>query len=94
MKTYPLVLTFLIVALPKVALADYFQVFDPTHNSYVPYARISVNGLAIGTTDGYGRIKIDLPRGSYQGEIALRDGTKHFAFAIDESAQLKKLQTQ
>ena len=98
MKTYGLVLSLLIasllIAVPNVALADYFQIFDSTHNSYLPYTRITVNGQLVGTTDGYGRIKIDLPHGSYQGEVTARDGTKRIAFSIDDAAVLKKLQTQ
>ncbi len=76
------------------AMADYFQVFDGSTPYYIPHAAVFVDQKQVGFTDASGRIKIDLPKGTYAGEIALKSTRKHMTFTIDDNEQLKKVAAQ
>jgi|GEM_PF-5651685 len=90
------------VALAVVALfclvpdaeADYFQVFDGSTPYYIPHAAVFVDQKQVGFTDAAGRIKIDLPKGTYSGEIVLKSARKRMTFTIDNGQQLKKVAVQ
>src|SRR5262245_3435655 len=83
----------LILLSPNVAVADYFQIFEAEDGrSYVAYGSLSVDGKRVGSTDMYGRLKIDrLPVGNYTGEIQYRGQLRRVRFTIDGSRELKLL---
>lgn len=88
------VLAALLLLSPNVALADYFQIFEGDDRSYIAYASVSVNGRPVGSTDMYGRLKIDqLPRGNHTGEIRYRGQSRRVRFTIDGSQELKRVGT-
>jgi len=74
------------------ARADYFQVFDAGKPYYIPHATVFRDLKPIGSTDASGRIRIDLPPGTYSAEIAAGQGRKRIFFTIDNGTQLKKIE--
>ena len=74
------------------ARADYFQVFDAGKPYYIPHATVFRNQIPIGSTDASGRIRIDLPPGTYSAEIAAGQARKQIHFTIDNGAQLKRIE--
>jgi hypothetical protein len=86
---------FLLVSMLVCAIdarADYFQVFDAGKPYYIPHATVLLNQKAIGSTDAAGRIRIDLPPGTYSAEIAAGQALKQIRFTIDNGAQLKRIE--
>ena len=84
----------LLLLSPNLALADYFQIFEADSRSYIAYASVSVDGRNIGSTDMYGRLKIDqLSRGNHTGEIRYRGQSRRVRFTIDGSADIKRVAT-
>lgn len=81
---------FLIVSLlADTAWADIFQLVDRNSGYYVSYAPLYINSKLQGYTDKYGRIKISLPAGNYQGQVEYQRRRKNITLPIDGSAQLK-----
>jgi len=63
---------------------------------YVGYSPVTVldsNGHTVfqGSTDKYGRIRIDLPKGSYRADVMYRDQRWTLTLKVDGSQQLKTL---
>jgi hypothetical protein len=63
---------------------------DGNTQFYIAYASIIVNGVSAGYTDGYGRIQIDRPPGSYKATLVDRGVKKTMNLVIDNSHSLKK----
>ena len=77
-----------------VALADYFQIFDGSRPYYISYAPVTVGGRPVGYTDRYGRIRIDLDKGEYRGEITYRGRKIRLEFVIDGGRELKRVEAK
>lgn len=84
----------LIAIAPNTAFADYFQFFDGPTPYYIPNAKVSFNGQAIGYTDAYGRIEIKLAPGNYKVQIEFKDGQKTVQLQIDGGQSLKIVKVQ
>ncbi|UUZ68689.1 hypothetical protein LP416_01730 [Polaromonas sp. P2-4] len=92
---FALVLPVLLSFTSGPVYADYFQIFEGGRQNYFPYAQVYVGGKLYGYTDLYGRIKVDLPKGRYAGQVELRGGTrKRIEFTIDGGRQLKRVNAQ
>ena len=74
------------------ARADYFQVFDAGKPYYIPHATVFKDNKPIGSTDGAGRVRIDLPPGTYSAEIVEGAIRRQIHFTIDNGTQLKKIE--
>jgi len=74
------------------ARADYFQVFDAGKPYYIPHAAVFRDQKPIGSTDASGRIRIDLPPGTYSAEIVVGQVRRQIHFTIDNGAQLKRIE--
>ncbi|MGH2638709.1 MAG: hypothetical protein ACRDF4_05425 [Rhabdochlamydiaceae bacterium] len=89
-----ILLVSLIATMPSAAFADYFQFFDGSTPYFIPNARVTLGNQAIGYTDAYGRILIDLAQGNYQVQIESRGGTKTVQLHVDGGNKLKRAETR
>lgn len=64
MKTSIIVLL-LSAAVTSSAYADVFQFIDRSQNSYLTKHAVYISNQLCGYTDGYGRIRIERPKGNY-----------------------------
>lgn len=72
------------------AFADSFQFVDSRTNTSLGYWTVHVGGQSLGSTDGMGRIVLNLERGQYQ--VTLRQEgkpEKQAAIVVDNSPGLK-----
>jgi hypothetical protein len=84
-----ILLASLIAIIPGFALADYFKFLDSSTHYFIPNARVTLDNKIIGYTDGYGRLKVDLPKGDYQVRIEFRGGFKTAQLHVDGAKNLK-----
>lgn len=63
---------------------------------YSPVTVLDAQGHTVlqGSTDKYGRIRIDVPKGRYRAEVMYRDQRWTLAVTVDGSQQLKTLTLQ
>ncbi len=72
-------------------LADDFQLLDRSTGGWISYAEVFTGNRRLGYTDKYGRIRIDLPPGNYQGRVRVNGETVPFSFQIGESAGRRRM---
>lgn len=70
MKTF-LFSVLLFIALTTSAYADFFQLVDRHQNSFIVSCGVYISGNLHGYTDGYGRIQINLPNGTYTATLRI-----------------------
>lgn len=63
----------LVIAVAASAYADVFQFIDRPRNSYLLNCGVFISGKLSGYTDGYGRIQIDLPNGTYNAILRMQN---------------------
>lgn len=61
----------LIIFLTTSSYADVFQFVDRHRNSYLVSYGVYISGQLSGYTDGYGRIRIDIPNGTYNAILKM-----------------------
>ena len=63
----------LVLSVAGSAYADVFQLVDRDRNSYLVSYAVYISGRLCGYTDGYGRIRIDRPNGTYKAILRIRN---------------------
>lgn len=72
MKKILIFITFVAI-MAGTAYADSFQFIERARNSYIANGAIYISNQLQGYTDGYGRIRINLPRGTYEARLRIRN---------------------
>lgn len=79
----------LVAFMAGAADADTFQFVDRAGNYFIANCGVYISNQLYGYTDGYGRIRINLPSGTHPVTLNMRKRKKTISLSFDGSSALK-----